>query len=99
MVRKRSEKKGLPPGSLVSVSDETNSNTVMKVFSYNNESYEELTATRFEDLPDTGDGKVTWIDADGLADVELIKALGERFGLHALLLLSLIHISEPTRPY
>ncbi len=86
MVRKRSEKKGLPPGSLVSVSDETNSNTVMKVFSYNNESYEELTATRFEDLPDTGDGKVTWIDADGLADVELIKALGERFGLHALLL-------------
>lgn len=58
----------------------------MKVFSYNAEICEEMTATRFEDLPATGPEKVTWIDADGLADVDLIKALGERFGLHPLLL-------------
>ena len=72
----------------------------MKVFSYNTETCKELTATRIEDLPEISSAKITWIDADGLADVELIKALGERFGLHALLLedilntehLSLIHI-------
>ena len=76
MVRKRSEKTGLSPGSLVSVSDGMNSNTVMKVFSYNAAICEEMIATRFEDLPATGSEKVTWIDADGLADVDLIKALG-----------------------
>lgn len=86
MVKKRSEKKGLPPGSLVSVSDEDNSSTVMKVFNYNVDTCTESTARRIEDLPVIGSGSTTWIDADGLADLDLIKALGERFGLHALLL-------------
>jgi len=41
-------------------------------------------------------GKVNWIDIDGLADVEVLRKLGEHFGLHPLALEDVLH--APQRP-
>jgi magnesium transporter len=35
-------------------------------------------------LPDPNAADVLWVNVDGLHDVELVKAVGARFGLHAL---------------
>ncbi len=86
MVRKRSDKTGLPSGTLVNVHDRPLASTAMKVFSYTPQQFTERSVDRVEDIPSAGAGAVTWIDIDGLADTALIQALGQRYELHTLLL-------------
>lgn len=86
MVRKRSDKIGLPPGALVPVEVAPAASTAMKVFVFNSARYQECTARTVADLPATEAGMVTWIDIDGLADITLLNQLRERFDLHPLLL-------------
>lgn len=87
MVTKRSEKAGLPPGSLVAVGDDRVVCTTMKVFTFDLLDYSERQVGTVADLQ-LGDPAttVTWIDVDGLADLPMLNALGERFNLHPLLL-------------
>ena len=35
-----------------------------------------------------------WLDVQGLADVELIRALGERYGLHPLTIADIVHVDQ-----
>jgi magnesium transporter len=85
MVTKRSDKAGLPPGSLVSVTHHEQSATAMKVFTFNEGFFRESTARHLEEVAMCEAGTVTWIDIDGLADLRTITDLGERFGLHPLM--------------
>lgn len=87
MAKLRSEKAGLPPGSLVPVSEDPVQDTTIEVFIYDGEQFTERCAVS-PDKIDVGDPQrtVTWIDVNGLADLKAIKAIGERFGLHQLLL-------------
>ena len=87
MAKLRSEKAGLPPGSLVPVSEEPEIDTTIQVFVYNAEEVSERCAVAVDTI-DVGDpGKtVTWIDIAGLADLKAITAIGEQFKLHQLLL-------------
>ena len=94
MVRKRSDKAGLPPGALVNVHEHPLSRTAMKVFTYTGDRFNECTVDRVEDLPSMGPGAVTWIDIDGLADTACIQALGRRFELHPLLLEDVLNTQQ-----
>lgn len=87
MAKHRSEKAGLPPGSLVPVSEDPEVATTIQVMVYNADSFTEHCAVTADKI-DVGDpGKtVTWIDVAGLADIKAITAIGEQFGLHQLLL-------------
>ena len=87
MAKLRSEKAGLPPGSLVPVSDEPSVDTTIQVFVYNETQLSERCAVA-PDKIDVGDpaNTVTWINVDGLADLQAIRAIGEQFNLHQLLL-------------
>ncbi|MFT3886005.1 MAG: magnesium/cobalt transporter CorA [Flavobacteriales bacterium] len=87
MVRKRSDKAGLPPGSLVGVSGDAMLPTTMKVFTYTLDGYTERDVRQVKDIA-LGDPltSVTWIDIDGLADLKLINEVAECFGLHPLLI-------------
>jgi magnesium transporter len=87
MAKLRSEKAGLPPGALVPVSEDPVQDTTIQVFVYHGEQYAEHCAVSPEKI-DVGDpaSSVTWIDVNGLADLKAIKAIGERFNLHQLLL-------------
>lgn len=86
-VRKRSEKSGLPPGSLVSVGSPSCVLTRIKQFTYGTDAYVEkdlANITEFQ-LGDTTK-QVTWLDIDGLDDLSVVNAVGERFNMHPLLL-------------
>ncbi|MBZ0206004.1 MAG: magnesium/cobalt transporter CorA [Flavobacteriales bacterium] len=87
MAKLRSEKAGLPPGSLVAVSEDPEIDTTIKVTVYNAEEVSERCAVTADKI-DVGDpGRtVTWIDVAGLADLKAITAIGEQFNLHQLLL-------------
>lgn len=85
-VRKRSDKAGLPPGSLVGVSTDACTVTAIKVFTYSPASYSERDLQNIGEFTLGEPGTITWLDIDGLDDTSVVTAVGERFGLHSLLL-------------
>ena len=84
LVRKRSEKAGLPPGELVYVGDESGAVSV-SVTDYDEREYRvRVSATMEECVLRKGAPGVTWINIDGLHEVAQIERLGACFGLHPL---------------
>ncbi|MCC6841031.1 MAG: magnesium/cobalt transporter CorA [Flavobacteriales bacterium] len=87
MARRRSEKAGLPPGSLVPVSDEPAQATTIRVFVYDGDTLEERSGMAPDAIAVGNPAKtVTWVDVAGLADLKALKTIGDQFGLHQLLL-------------
>ena len=85
-VRSRSGKAGLPPGSIVRVGEATATPAVMKVFTYGPDGHTEHDIRSLDELPLPTEGSITWLDIDGLDDEQMIRAVGDRYGLHPLLL-------------
>lgn len=86
-VKKRSTKAGLPPGSLVHIGRIYRENAKVSVFNYDDDTFKERIANTIDDCgafrnPET----VTWINIDGIQDLDLLQSIGELFGLHPLVL-------------
>jgi len=85
--RKASRKVGLSPGTLVHIGEQKVEKTLLQVLLYDEHTLEEKTmesveeAFSFRDRPG-----VTWINVDGLQDVDIIEKLGNHFDLHPLAL-------------
>jgi magnesium transporter len=74
-----------PPGTITVPDDALP--TVVTVFAYGPDRLEERTITRVEELDSLGkDWPVVWVNVEGLGDAALVKALGQRFGIHPLAL-------------
>ncbi len=88
-------KSGLAPGTLVHVGEERTEPVRITVLDYDQDRVEELEFERIEDcfrFRDTP--SVTWINVDGVHDVDVVARLGEHFGLHALLLEDVVHTDQ-----
>lgn len=82
-----SKKAGLPPGVLMHVGKRLADNVRISVIDYNATDYIEKTCKTPEEVFEYRDTKnVTWINIDGLHDVDTIAKIGEYFDLHPLLL-------------
>ncbi|MBP7407470.1 MAG: magnesium/cobalt transporter CorA [Flavobacteriales bacterium] len=94
-VKRRSGKAGLPPGSLVVVSEDATSKVELRTFIFDVEGFTESTHTDVNEVqlpPPTG--KVGWLDVDGLSDGQLVGRVGERFCLHALLVEDVLNTDQ-----
>ena len=85
-VRRRSDKAGLPPGSLVGVSGESCTVTTIKLFTYSPDEWTETDPRSIAEVPVLDPNHITWLDIDGLDDTSIVTSVGERFHLHPLLL-------------
>ncbi len=84
---------GSPPGTLIA--DPAAARSRVRVMRYGPETMEEIGLASAADLPGLiGSAPVTWVNVDGLADVELIRALGELFGLHRLALEDVVNVHQ-----
>lgn len=87
MTRRRSQKAGLPAGSLVHVGEKKTERATITVISYGPKGWQE---TDFEGLHNRmsslDDGTVTWINVNGIHDKSVVESLGQSFSLHPLLL-------------
>jgi magnesium transporter len=43
------------------------------------------------------DGYTAWINIDGLHDTEMLKRLGEQFGLHPLVLEDIVNVNQRSK--
>jgi magnesium transporter len=87
IVKKRSSKTGLPPGTLVYVGERKVESVRITFIDYDEQSFQEKQVTNIEEclkLKDTP--TVSWINIDGLHDIELLEKLGGGFELHPLVL-------------
>ena len=93
--RKRTNKVGLPPGAVVFVGEDTSRAVQLAVTDFNPNRLEEWTAEGVEDLlPLRNSETVSWIQADGLHDTDLIRAIGDAFGIHPLVLEDIVHTGQ-----
>lgn len=87
ILKKRKNKPGAVPGSLVFVGKQKLSKTRIRVIDYDKDTFEKL---EFEDINEVFNYKekstCTWINIDGLHDTELINKLGQKYGIHSLVL-------------
>ncbi len=94
-VGSRGGKVGLPPGSLVKVGSGEAGRGTMRAFVYDADTYTETMSPDLMALqlpPPTG--TVCWVDVDGLQDGQVVGAVGERFGLHPLLLEDVLNTDQ-----
>jgi magnesium transporter len=94
-VKRQSRKAGLPPGSLVHIGEQKTETVRITVFHFDENRYEEKEVDRIEKaLPPQDQTGVTWIDVNGLHQVDVIETLGQHFKLHPLLLEDILNTNQ-----
>jgi magnesium transporter len=95
IMKKRSKKKGLPPGTLIHIGEKKADKTKITIFDYNSESFEEKQIHSVDKcVPYKDKPSVTWINLDGLHEVETLENFGNAFGLHHLLLEDILNTDQ-----
>lgn len=87
LIKNPRRKVGLPPGTLVFTGDQKVEEIRLTVFNHDGGVLqEEMVATPEAAFPYLDSQGLSWVNVDGLHDVEVIRTLGERVGLSTLLL-------------
>jgi magnesium transporter len=95
LVKRISKKAGLPPGTLIHIGEEKVEKTKITVLDYDELHVQEKeVATVDECLPLKDAPTVTWINIDGLHQVEVLERIGDCFGLHPLVLEDILNTDQ-----
>ena len=94
MFRKRYSKPGSAPATLNPLPGPVRK-PEWRLIEYGPGHFEERRCITIEELPDpVEDGKVRWIEMYGLGDVDALRALGRRYGLHPLTLEDVMNLGQ-----
>ncbi|WP_372880114.1 magnesium/cobalt transporter CorA [Psychromonas sp.] len=94
-MRTPSEKRGLPPGSLIHVGDVLESKTSISLIDYNKDKINELEIQSVKEILEYKDNdSVTWVIIEGLTNVSLIEQIGAAFGIHHLVLEDILNTHQ-----
>ena len=95
LVHRSSKKAGSSPGTIVHTGHKKIENTRVSFLDYDQQEFREKYMVKVEEcLPLKDLPTITWINVDGLHDVELIEKLGAQFGLHALVLEDIASVNQ-----
>lgn len=96
MFKSRYALPGTPPATLTPLAPGEASLPVIRWIEYDAESLTEHSVSSVAELPppNAADGKVHWIEFNGLGDLEALKALGEKYDLHPLTLEDVLHAGQ-----
>lgn len=85
---------GLPPGSLIHVGDRRTDSVYIDVHTYNADGARSRVLTDITELFPLPEDAVTWLNIDGLHDVELLGRVAEKFGLHPLVMEDILNTKQ-----
>ncbi len=92
---KKNKGLGLPPGTLVHVGERKTEQVRISCIDYDENRFDEKQVPRAEQCADfKKTPTVTWINVDGIHEVEVIRKLGNDFGLHSLVLEDILNTSQ-----
>ena len=90
-----SKKAGLPPGSLVHVGELLETEARITIVDYNKDVIEEQTIESVEQILQCREkDTVTWVNIEGLGNIELVGAIGEAFNIHPLVLEDILNTHQ-----
>jgi magnesium transporter len=89
------EKVGLPPGTLVHIGERKTEKVKITVIDYDSKNFQEKEAEKIEEcFPFKDKPTVTWINIDGLQEVEVVEKIGIHFGVHPLIMEDILHTGQ-----
>ena len=95
LFKKASEKAGLPPGSPVHVGEIKVDEVTITLIDYDQTNYKELEIENIEEsFPFKETPTITWININGLHEVDIIKKIGKHFNLHSLVQEDIVHTGQ-----
>lgn len=94
-IKDRSALSGTVPGSLVFIGEKKMEAASLSLFTYSENNYSETVIQKFDECPACRDtGTVSWININGLHDLELIESAGTYFKLHPLTLEDVLNTGQ-----
>lgn len=95
LLKRHSQKRGLPPGTLMYLGEQRVEKTTIKVIDYDSTDVREHASVTPETCRPFRDSKtVTWIDVVGLHDTDVLKKIGAAFDLHPLTLEDIVSTGQ-----
>ena len=95
LIKKAAKKAGLPPGTLVHVGEVKAEKTKISLVDYDETQFQEKEVKTVEEcFPFKATPTVTWINIDGVHEVDIIEKLGKHFDLHPLILEDIVHTEQ-----
>lgn len=94
-VKKRSTKTGLPPGVLIHIGEKKVELAKINILDYDENQFEEKDdRTIGECFPFKDKPTITWMNIDGLHQVDIIEKIGKNFDFHPLLLEDILNTEQ-----
>jgi len=95
LLRKRSHKAGLPPGSLVYIGEKKGRELMIRVLDYTASNVIDKEVKTVEECFTFKRKKsVTWINIDGVHRIDVIQKIGEHFELHPLMMEDILNTEQ-----
>jgi magnesium transporter len=95
LLRRRTKKTGLPPGTLVYTGEKVQEPAKITVIDYDEQNFAEQEIATFNQCPVFHHKpSVTWINVSGIHQVANLEKLGECFNLHPLVLEDILNIDQ-----
>jgi magnesium transporter len=95
LIKRISRKSGLSPGSLVHIGEKKVEKVRISLIAYNEKSFEEKELDSIQEiLPFMETQTVTWVNIDGLHDIDIIAEIGQNFELHPLVLEDILNTAQ-----
>ncbi len=86
---------GTPPATLIAPDEGSDAPPRLRYARYDEHSLEARSVTSVDEIPEvTPNGAVLWVELDGLSDIPLLRALGNRFHLHPLALEDVLSLGQ-----
>jgi len=98
LVRRVVKKPGAPPGTLIHTGDKKVEQVRVRFLDYDAEQLNEAELADIGGcLPFKDSPTMSWVNVDGLHDVDLIRQLGDHFGWHPLVLEDIVSVGQRSK--
>ena len=95
MVKKKSKKVGLPPGSIVHIGNRRDEKVKITIVDYSEAKFQEKEVKSVgECFPYKDKSTITWINVDGVHEMKVIEEIGKHFNLHPLILEDIVDTDQ-----
>jgi magnesium transporter len=95
LFKKASKTAGLPPGTLVHIGERKTEKVKMTIMDYDEKQFTEKECSRIEEcFPFKDTPTITWVNIDGIHQVDIIESIGKAFNIHPLVLEDILNTGQ-----
>ena len=95
LIKKRSKKAGLPPGSLIHIGEKRIEKTKITLFDYDELHFQEKEIRKVDEcLEFKTKPTITWINVEGIHEIDILEKLGNYYEIHSLALEDILNTDQ-----